>query len=80
LYWLGTTLEFFIMEPSKHHFLDGVVGIEQVRGTIDTIVVIVMLHLLLISSKLVLILTVPKDTHGSNGWRMDSPSWLLCFQ
>jgi hypothetical protein len=68
------------MEPSKLHFLDGVVGIERVQGTIDAIVVIVMLHLLLVSSKSVLILTVPKDTHSSNGWRMDPPSWLLRFQ
>jgi hypothetical protein len=68
------------MEPSKRHFLDGVVGIERVQGTIDAIVVIVMLHLLLVSSKSVLILTVPKDTHSSNGWRMDPPSWLLRFQ
>jgi hypothetical protein len=36
---LGVVLEFFIMKPAELNLLYGIVGVERVQGTIDTIIV-----------------------------------------
>lgn len=74
----STVLEFFIMEPAELLLVDGIVSIEGVRGTINAVVVGMALDPLLIASGVVMILTVPKDAHSSNGWGW-TPALALAF-
>ena len=68
---LGATLEFFIMEPTELSLLDGVVGIEWVRGTIHTIVIRTALDLPLVALTSLLVWIAPGDSCSPDGWHVD---------
>ena len=67
---LGAVLEFFIMEPTELSLLDGVVGIEWVRGTIHTIVIRTALDLPLVALTSLLIWIAPGDSCSPDGWHV----------
>ena len=70
MFILGAALEFFIVEPAQLDLLDGVVGVERVRATIDTIIICTSLNLPLIALTSLLIWIAPGDSCSPDGWHV----------